>query len=126
LGIDVIVTDHHEPPDHLPDALAIINPKQADCTYPFKQLAGVGVAFKLAEAILGRFPEELLEFVTIGTIADLMPLVDENRILVQMGLERLRTSSSLGMRALLGVSGIDQKELNAGHVGYSIAPRINA
>src|SRR5690606_30738646 len=78
LGIEVIVTDHHEPPDRLPEAYAIINPKQTDCTYPFKQLAGVGVAFKLAEAILGRFPEELLEFVTIGTIADLMPLVEEN------------------------------------------------
>lgn len=125
-GIEVIVTDHHEPPDILPDAYAIINPKKLGCAYPFKQLAGVGVAFKLAEAILGRFPEELLEFVTIGTIADLMPLIDENRIFVRMGLERLRTNSSLGMRALLGVSGIDQKDLNAGHIGFSVAPRINA
>jgi single-stranded-DNA-specific exonuclease len=126
LGIEVIVTDHHEPPDILPEAYVIINPKKPDCSYPFKQLAGVGVAFKLAEAILGRFPEELLEYVTIGTIADLMPLVDENRILVQMGIERLRMNCSLGMRALLGVSGIDQKDLNAGHIGFSIAPRINA
>jgi len=76
LGIDVIVTDHHEPPDSLPDAYVIINPKKPTCSYPFKQLAGVGVAFKLAEALLGSFPEELLEFVTIGTIADLMPLID--------------------------------------------------
>ncbi|MEX2415604.1 MAG: single-stranded-DNA-specific exonuclease RecJ [Paenibacillaceae bacterium] len=125
-GIEIIVTDHHEPPDILPDAYAVINPKKPGCSYPFKQLAGVGVAFKLAEAMLGRFPEELLEFVTIGTIADLMPLVDENRIFVRMGIERLRTNSSLGMRALLGVSGIDQKDLNAGHIGFSIAPRINA
>jgi single-stranded-DNA-specific exonuclease len=125
-GIDVIVTDHHEPPDILPDAYVIINPKKPGCSYPFKQLAGVGVAFKLAEAMLGRFPEELLEFLTIGTIADLMPLVDENRIFVQMGIERLRSTLSLGMRALLGVSGIDQKDLNAGHIGFSIAPRINA
>jgi len=126
LGMDVIVTDHHEPPDSLPDAYVIINPKKPTCSYPFKQLAGVGVAFKLAEALLGRFPEELLEFVTIGTIADLMPLIDENRVFVRMGLERLRATSSLGMRALLGVSGIDQKELHAGHIGFSIAPRINA
>jgi single-stranded-DNA-specific exonuclease len=126
LGIEVIVTDHHEPPEQLPNAYAIVNPKQPDCLYPFKHLAGVGVAFKLAEAVLGRFPDELLEFVTIGTIADLMPLVNENRILVRMGLEQLRTSCSLGMKALLGVAGIEQKDLNAGHIGYSIAPRINA
>lgn len=125
-GIEVIVTDHHEPPDILPAAYAIINPKKPGCSYPFKQLAGVGVAFKLAEALLNRFPEELLEFVTIGTIADLMPLVDENRIYVRMGIERLRSTSSLGMRALLGVSGVDQKDINAGHIGFSIAPRINA
>jgi len=126
LGIEVIVTDHHEPPNVIPEAYVIINPKKIGCPYPFKQLAGVGVAFKLAEAILGRFPDELLEFVTIGTIADLMPLVDENRVFVRLGIERLRMNCSLGLRALLGVSSIDQKDLHAGHVGFSIAPRINA
>jgi single-stranded-DNA-specific exonuclease len=126
LGIEVVVTDHHEPPDQLPEAHAIINPKKPECPYPFKQLAGVGVAFKLAEALLGRFPEELLEFVAIGTVADLMPLMDENRILVRMGLERIRSTSSLGIRALLGVAGIEQRDVNAGHIGFAIAPRINA
>lgn len=126
LGIDVIVTDHHEPPELLPDALAVINPKKPGCPYPFKQLAGVGVAFKLAHALLGRLPEELLELAAIGTVADLMPLVDENRLIVKLGLERLRKTGNAGLTALLQAAGIDRRELTAGHVGFALAPRINA
>lgn len=126
LGMDVIVTDHHEPPEVLPDAYAVINPKKPGCPYPYKQLAGVGVAFKLAQALLGRLPEELLEIATIGTVADLMPLTDENRLIVKMGLERMRASSYPGIQALLDVAGIERKEVNATHVGFAIGPRINA
>lgn len=126
LGLDVIVTDHHEPPEVLPDALAVINPKKPGCPYPYKHLAGVGVAFKLAQALLGRFPEELLEFAALGTVADLMPLTGENRLLVKMGLARLQDSSYVGFRSLIGVSGIERKEVTAGHIGFSLAPKINA
>jgi single-stranded-DNA-specific exonuclease len=126
IGLDVIVTDHHEPPELLPIACAIINPKKPGCPYPFKQLAGVGVALKLAQAMLGRWPEELLEYAAIGTVADLMPLLDENRIIVKEGLKRMQSSSNLGIRALLGVAGIRIKDVNAGHIGFALAPRINA
>lgn len=126
LGIDVIVTDHHEPPEQLPEALAVINPKKPGCPYPFKHLAGVGVALKLAHALLDRLPEELLEFAALGTVADLMPLTGENRLIVKMGLQRMQESSYPGFRSLIGVSGIEHKEVTAGHVGFSLAPRINA
>ncbi|OXM86818.1 single-stranded-DNA-specific exonuclease RecJ [Paenibacillus rigui] len=126
LGIDVIVTDHHEPPERLPAALAIINPKKPGCPYPFKQLAGVGVALKLAQALLQRWPEELLEFAAIGTVADLMPLLDENRVIVRQGIERMKSTSNKGIRALLDVAGIAVKDVNATHIGFALAPRINA
>lgn len=126
LGIDVIVTDHHEPPDNLPSACAIINPKKPGCPYPFKGLAGVGVALKLAQALLGRVPEELLEIATIGTVADLMPLQGENRAIVRLGLERMRQSAYAGIRALLRVGGIEASNVSALQVGFALAPRINA
>ncbi|WNR45882.1 single-stranded-DNA-specific exonuclease RecJ [Paenibacillus roseipurpureus] len=126
LGLDVIVTDHHEPPEILPDCLAVINPKKPSCNYPYKLLAGVGVAFKLAHALLGRFPEELLEFAALGTVADLMPLTGENRLIVKMGLARMQNSEYVGFRSLIAVSGIDKKEVTAGHIGFSLAPKINA
>jgi single-stranded-DNA-specific exonuclease len=126
LGIDVVVTDHHEPPERLPDACAVLNPKKPGCTYPYKYLAGVGVAFKLAHALLGAFPEELLEIAALGTVADLMPLTGENRAIVKLGLERLQHTSSPGLRALLAVSGVAEKEITASHLGFSLAPRINA
>lgn len=126
LGIDVIVTDHHEPPEVLPNALTLVNPKLPDCPYPFKGLAGVGVAFKLAQALLGRVPEELLEFVTLGTIADLMPLQGENRILVRHGLERMRHSSNLGIRALFETAEIQLSQVGSTQVAFAMAPRINA
>ncbi|MDG0871689.1 single-stranded-DNA-specific exonuclease RecJ [Paenibacillus thiaminolyticus] len=126
LGIDIVVTDHHEPPEQLPDACALVNPKLSYCPYPFKGLAGVGVAFKLAHALLGRIPEEWLELAAIGTVADLMPLLDENRILVRAALQRMKRSRYAGIRALLQVCSIDPKEVTSTHIAFSMAPRINA
>ncbi|WP_017728621.1 single-stranded-DNA-specific exonuclease RecJ [Halalkalibacterium ligniniphilum] len=127
IGLDFIVTDHHEAPPVLPDAYSIINPKKPGCTYPFKGLAGVGVAFKVAHALLGRVPHELLDLVVIGTIADLVPLVDENRLLAKQGLAALQASSKPGIRALKKVCGFRENEpLQAEHVGFGIGPRINA
>ncbi|QHW34205.1 single-stranded-DNA-specific exonuclease RecJ [Paenibacillus rhizovicinus] len=126
LGIDVVVTDHHEPPHVLPAAHAIVNPKQEDCGYPFKGLAGVGVAFKLATALLGEPPLEWTDVVALGTIADLMPLTDENRVLVRFGLEQLRQTDKPGFRALAEVGGVDLPALLATHIAFSMAPRINA
>lgn len=124
-GLDLIITDHHEPQEQIPQAIAVINPKKPGCSYPFKMLAGVGVAFKLATALLGRVPEEYLDLVALGTIADLVPLVGENRILVYHGLRKMNERQNLGIRALLKVSGIE-KEISAGHVGFALGPRINA
>ncbi|ANE47197.1 hypothetical protein SY83_14030 [Paenibacillus swuensis] len=124
--IDVIVTDHHEPPDILPQALALINPKLTDCPYPYKSLAGVGVAFKLAHALLGRFPEELLEMAVIGTVADLMPLTGENRAIVRRGMKRIRNSDNPGIKALLDVAGVELSKVSAGNIAFAVAPRINA
>ncbi|MEV2728312.1 single-stranded-DNA-specific exonuclease RecJ [Paenibacillus larvae] len=126
LGMDVIVTDHHEPPDILPQPLALVNPKQADCPYPFKHLAGVGVAFKLAHALLDRVPEELLELVAIGTVADLMPLHGENRTIVKMGLKRMQQSAFPGIRALLKIAGIESQQVTSTHLGFAVGPRLNA
>lgn len=126
LGIDVVVTDHHEPPDQIPQASAVVNPKQEGCEYPFKGLAGVGVAFKLAHALLERPPLEWADIVCLGTIADLMPLKDENRILVRYGLERLRSHTSVGFRALAEAGGIELEGLTATSVAFGMAPRINA
>ncbi len=126
LGMDVVVTDHHEPPERLPHACALVNPKKPGCPYPFKSLAGAGVALKLAQALLGDIPDELFQFAAIGTIADLMPLTGENRILVKEGLARIRQNPLIGIKALLGVAGIEHKDVTSGHIGYSLAPRINA
>ncbi|MFN0223171.1 single-stranded-DNA-specific exonuclease RecJ [Paenibacillus sp. KR2-11] len=126
LGIDVIVTDHHEPPEVLPEAFALINPKKPGCPYPYKHLAGVGVALKLAQALLGRWPEELLPYAAIGTVADLMPLTEENRMIVKMGLQQMRTTSNSGIKALLAVAGIPLREVTSTHIGFALGPRINA
>ncbi|MFD2612606.1 single-stranded-DNA-specific exonuclease RecJ [Paenibacillus gansuensis] len=126
LGIDVIVTDHHEPPEVLPEAYALINPKLPGCPYPYKHLAGVGVAWKLAHALLGRFPEELLEIAVIGTIADLMPLTGENRVIAKLGLKKMRTTANPGIRALLTASGVSVEQVSAGNIAFAMAPRLNA
>ncbi|MFD0768144.1 single-stranded-DNA-specific exonuclease RecJ [Bacillus sp. CGMCC 1.60114] len=126
LGIDLIITDHHEPPPELPEALAIIHPKLDGGVYPFHYLAGVGVAFKVAHALLGSVPEHLLEIVVIGTVADLVPLYGENRLLVQRGLKKLRTTQRVGLQALFKVANISQGEITEESVGFAIGPRINA
>lgn len=126
LGIDIVVTDHHEPPELLPQAVAVVNPKQEHCPYPFKGLAGVGVAFKLASALLKEAPMQLTGIVALGTIADLMPLEDENRILVMAGLQELRKGDQIGFKALAEVCSMNIEELSATNIGFGIAPRINA
>jgi single-stranded-DNA-specific exonuclease len=131
LGVDVIVTDHHEPPATLPDAHAVINPLRPGCAYPFKALAGVGVAFKLVEGLLhGRGglerAREFLDVVALGTIADVVPLVGENRALARLGLERLNHGRRIGLRALIEVAELAGKRITSGHVAFTLAPRINA
>lgn len=124
LGIDLIITDHHEPQEELPDAFAIIHPKCSP-DYPFQELAGVGVAFKFAQVLLGYFPKHLLEFVAIGTIADLVPLVDENRILAFYGLHALTISNNPGIKALKRVCKMEGN-VSEEDIGFLIGPRINA
>jgi single-stranded-DNA-specific exonuclease len=126
LGVDLIITDHHEPGPVLPDAYAIIHPKQPDCQYPFKELAGVGVAFKLAHALLGKAPEHLLEIAAIGTIADLVPLHGENRLIARLGIQQLKRTERKGLKALLKAAGADGKDVNEETIGFAIGPRINA
>ncbi|WP_322924172.1 single-stranded-DNA-specific exonuclease RecJ [Paenibacillus campi] len=126
LGIDVVVTDHHEPPDELPQAIALVNPKLPYCPYPFKGLAGVGVAYKLAQALLDNVPDAWLEIVAIGTVADLMPLQDENRRMVSIGVEQMKQSAFPGVHALLNIAAIDPAQVTATHIAFAMAPRINA
>lgn len=126
LGVDVIVTDHHELQSTLPDAYAIIHPRHPDGDYPFKDLAGVGVAFKLATALLGEIPLEMLDLVAIGTIADLVSLTGENRALVKQGLAVLRESQRIGLMALCKIASIKQNEADEETIGFTLAPRLNA
>ncbi|KUP07300.1 recombinase RecJ [Bacillus coahuilensis m2-6] len=126
LGLDLIITDHHEPGPELPDALAIIHPKLPNSNYPFHELAGVGVAFKVAHALYGHVPEHLLDLVTIGTIADLVPLFGENRSLVKRGLKKLQSTNRPGLQALCKVAGTTVDKLNEEGVGFTIGPRLNA
>jgi single-stranded-DNA-specific exonuclease len=137
LGIDVIVTDHHLPEAELPPACAVLNPKQPDCPYPDKNLCGAGVAFKLAWALLEtmnwpetrrtRLLKSLVKLVAIGTVADVVPLRGENRILVKHGLEGLREVRNPGLRALLEAAGFREGEIpTAPQVAFRIAPRLNA
>lgn len=140
LGLDVIVTDHHSIGPQLPPALAVINPKRPDCPYPFKGLAGVGLAFKLAQGLLrshqrvpirkdipADLPEEaLLDLVALGTVADLAPLLDENRQLVQRGLAQLNRTQRPGLQALLATSGLQPGQITASSIGFMLGPRLNA
>ncbi|MGW9908258.1 single-stranded-DNA-specific exonuclease RecJ [Streptococcus sp. 151470009-6] len=126
MGVDVIVTDHHSMPETLPDAYAIVHPEHPDADYPFKYLAGCGVAFKLACALLEEVQVELLDLVAIGTIADMVSLTDENRILVQYGLEMLGHTQRIGLQEMLDMAGIAANEVTEETVGFQIAPRLNA
>ncbi|NTU63844.1 MAG: single-stranded-DNA-specific exonuclease RecJ [Chloroflexi bacterium] len=135
IGLDLIVSDHHMPTEDLPDAYALINPKQPDCPYPFKELAGVGLAFKIAQALLlvnaktdtakvDLTEDELLDLVALGTVADLAPLLGENRVLVARGLQQLRRTRRPGLRALLNFSG--SKIIDTSTIGFALGPRLNA
>ncbi len=130
-GIDTVVTDHHEPAAHLPSAVAVVNPLRPGCPYPFKSLAGVGVTFKLVERLLqGRggldHARSYLDVVALGTIADVVPLVGENRILARAGLDQLNLGRRLGIRALIDVAKLGGKRISSGQVAFVLAPRINA
>lgn len=128
--LDIVITDHHLPGENLPPALAVVNPHRTDCLYPDKNLAGVGVAFKLCQGLWQRLKGEEfagdLELVAMGTVADIVPLVGENRKIVKAGLVKLQESDFLGVRALVEVAGLKEKEINAGHIGFMLAPRLNA
>ncbi|MEH7544355.1 MULTISPECIES: single-stranded-DNA-specific exonuclease RecJ [Bacillaceae] len=126
IGLDLIITDHHEPGPVLPEALAIIHPKLPDSIYPFRELAGVGVAFKLAHALYGEVPEHLFEIAVIGTIADLVSLKGENRLIAKKGLEKLKVTQNIGLKAILKVAGVDLMSINEETIGFTLAPRINA
>jgi single-stranded-DNA-specific exonuclease len=134
LGIDLIITDHHEPPAALPPALGILNPKVAGCTYPFPHLAGVGVAFKLVQALYSSFgyprdkgsERDYLDLAALGTIADIVPLTGENRIIVKYGLEIMEKTKHPGVKAILEECGLGGKKLKAGQISFIVAPRINA
>jgi single-stranded-DNA-specific exonuclease len=137
LGIDVVVTDHHLPESELPRAIAVINPNRLDCGYPNKGLCGVGVAFKLVEALLSRLSWEpaklrrvmdsFLKLVAVGTVADVVPLTGENRAIVKLGLAGLRAVNNPGLRALLDTAGVEAgSQPTARQVAFQIAPRINA
>ncbi|MFJ3386506.1 single-stranded-DNA-specific exonuclease RecJ [Lysinibacillus sp. NPDC086135] len=126
LGMDVIVTDHHEPGDELPSADIILHPRIPEGHYPFGELAGVGVAFKLAHALYGELPTHLIEYVAVGTVADLVPLVDENRYLVKRGIEEMRRSLSPWVQALCEVASAEQAKINEETIGFYFGPRLNA
>jgi single-stranded-DNA-specific exonuclease len=132
LGVDLIITDHHEPDNELPPAFAVINPKRHDCRYPDKNLAGVGVALKLVQALCSRADRArwlpaFVKIAAIGTLADVVPLVGENRVIAKLGLASLSTSRhTVGLRALLEASGLTGKSIDSYHVSFMLAPRVNA
>jgi single-stranded-DNA-specific exonuclease len=132
LGLDLIITDHHEPDTALPQALAVINPKRHDCSYPDKNLAGVGVALKLVQALCIRtghtsWLPAFVKVAAIGTLADVVPLQGENRVIAKLGLEMLsRGPHKVGLRSLLDVCGLIGKEIDSYHIGFVLAPRVNA
>lgn len=132
-GIDVVVTDHHQCGELLPNCIAVINPNREDCSYPFKKLAGVGVAFKLVQGLSKKLGisidyEQILPIVAVGTVADVMPLVGENRVIVKNGLKIVnnRQRLNIGLEALLEVSGLKNKEISSYHIGFVLGPRLNA
>ncbi|HYE86337.1 MAG TPA: single-stranded-DNA-specific exonuclease RecJ [Vicinamibacterales bacterium] len=132
LSVDLIITDHHEPDAELPDACAVVNPKRHDCSYPDKNLAGVGVALKLVQAICARAGKSawlpaFVKIASIGTLADVVPLVGENRIIAKLGLQMLtKGPHKVGLRALLEAAGLNGKTIDSYHIGFMVAPRINA
>jgi single-stranded-DNA-specific exonuclease len=131
-GLDLIITDHHEPGAHLPDAYSVVNPKFPDDKYPDKYLAGVGVAFKIAQALAQRRQVQEIDFnywldlVAIGTVSDIVPLLGENRTLVRAGLKKLQETSNQGLLSLIKAAGLNIQKINSRDIGYRIGPRLNA
>lgn len=132
MGLDVIIIDHHVPGETLPDAVAVLNPKRMDCDYPFKELCGVGLAYKVAQALAEQvgLPDHAvythMDLVALGTTADIVPLRDENRVLTKYGLAMIQETKKAGLQALINAVGLKQKEIVTGHVVFGLAPRINA
>jgi single-stranded-DNA-specific exonuclease len=134
IGLDLIITDHHEPDPHeLPGALALVNPKRPDCAYPYKQLAGVGVTFRLAQALLRTLKRpgcvserSLLDLVALGTVADVVSMTGENRLLVRAGLDVINSAPVPGIAALMRSAGVKPGTVDAGKIGFMLAPRLNA
>jgi len=133
IGLDIVITDHHTCKEDIPRACAVVNPKQPDCTYPFKDLAGVGVAFKVIlacalemELAAREYFDQYIDLVAIGTIADVVPMKDENRIFAAVGVRHFAQTTNIGLKALALTSGISEKPVTAGIISYTIAPRINA
>ena len=132
MGLDVIIIDHHVPGETLPDAVAVLNPKRMDCDYPFKELCGVGLAYKVAQALAEQvgLPDHAvyahMDLVALGTTADIVPLRDENRVLTKYGLAMIQQTKKPGLQALINAVGLKQKEIVTGHVVFGLAPRINA
>ncbi len=133
-GMEVIVTDHHNMPLELPDAVAIVNPRQLGCEYPFKDLAGIGVAYKLITALAydyfefeqaKDYLESVLDIVALGTVADCMPLIEENRVLVKFGIAQLAKTKNQGLKALMKQSGVNFERINTDTVAFGLAPRLN-
>jgi len=128
---DIIITDHHECKEELPRAFAVVNPCRYDCEYPFKELAGVGVTFKLVQALAIKMElkdpaPDYMDLVALGTVADVVPLVSENRIIVKYGLKKIENTLNKGLKALMEVSGVKDREISSYTVGFVLAPRINA
>lgn len=133
VGIDVIVTDHHEPGSQLPRAVAVVNPHRSDSRYPFPYLAGVGVAFRLGEALMrhlghpvNNYRRVFCDLAAIGTVTDIMPVLGENRVIVKQGLETLRECRKPGLKALMQLAGVKPESLTARSIGFALGPRINA
>jgi single-stranded-DNA-specific exonuclease len=131
LGMDVIICDHHQPKEELPDAVAVLDPLKPRCNYPFKYLSGAGVAFKLAQGVCERIgkrdlPLKYLDLVALAGAADIVPLTDENRVLVNEGLSQINSNPRSAIKALIEKSGLHPGQLNSGQVVFTIAPRINA
>lgn len=131
-GIDVIVSDHHEPGEVIPPAFAVLDPKRIQDTYPFTELAGVGVAYKLIQGISDRMGlaaeshQKFMELVAVGSAADIVPLVDENRVFVKHGLKKLNDDGSIGIKALIEMANLSKKSLEVGQIVFGLAPRLNA
>lgn len=132
LGMDLIISDHHHPRGEVPAAFAVVCPKQEGDTYPNKEISGVGLAYKIADALIEQFPDQdaestgWLDLVALGTVADVVPLIGENRVLVRKGLEVIRTGNRLGLRMLANIAGIDIQKVNSTDIGFKLGPRLNA